>query len=627
MLLAGLRSAMAQAVQLPDMAAPASGAAFHLDASLRAPEPSPGGPRWTVLGLKRVYYREDLPALFTRSLALDKGVPAGTILNWIFTGDQGGITVELASNAITVRQRYYDSIGLSSDKPPKDAYPQSVWAENKVEYTGEAHLVTVLLDGELSLRVLVNGKQLVKQTCLMEMRRQQITWEPAVGDKTGVLNGRMIAPPEVASTITVHPAAKHQTILGFGGSVSVPAYAALSEEGKQRWWKFVSEYNLLIQREYPTGQHLKPDLSNFDHLDDASPHYYGDNFPNGEVSDFAYLKHIRSLGGKSIFEFWQLPPWVAQTAIGADGKPIETVNIPEYVRAVVGYCKQAQRATGFAPEIVGVQNEIVQSPDAWKEMILGLREGLDAAGFKSVKIQMPDATGLAVGVTTAKTIAGYPQAWKDIDYAASHVYDYQSFFENPDGYDELMHKYRDSIGAKPFLSTEFAVNRPAYQSGSYRVAFAMAQLYHKAMTILDAEALLYCWTLLDVEEPTFGASRSLFVPDRDDEYVPRPSSYELRTYGAFSRRLRQGMVRVDADSGDPDLLVSAYKGPSSSRTAIVINRSTVPHRIHIDWPGSLFTVIEVSSPYAANAVSKSLPKELAIQPGEIVTLSNVSLHP
>ena len=618
---------MAQAVELPEMSAPVSGAAFHLDAGVRAPEPSPGAPRWTVLGLKRVYYREDLPALFTRSLALDRGIPKGTTLSWIFTGDQGGITVELASNAITVRQRYYDSIGLSSDRPAKDAYPQSVWAENKVQFTGEAHLVTVLLDGELSLRVLVNGKQLVKQTCLMEMRRQQITWEPAAGDRTGVLDGRMIAPTEVPSTITVHPAAKHQTILGFGGSVSVPAYAELSEEGKQRWWKLVSEYNLLIQREYPTGQHLKPDLSNFDHLADASAHYYGDNFPNGEVSDFQYLKHIHSLGGRVIFEFWQLPPWVAQSAIGPDGKLIENVNIREYVRAVVGYCKQAQKASGSAPNIVGVQNEIVQTQETWKEMILGLREGLDAAGFKSVKIQMPDATGLAVGVTTAKTIVSVPEAWKDIDYAASHVYDFQSFMENPDGYDELMHQYRDSIGLKPFLGTEFAVNRPAYQSSSYRVAFAMAQLYHKTMTILDAEALLYCWTLLDVEERTFGGSRSLFVPDRDYGNVPKPSSYQLRTYGAFSRRLREGMVRVEADSGDPDLLASAYQGPSSARTAIVLNRSTVPHRIRIDWPGSTFTVIEVSSPYAANAVSKPMPRELVIQPGEILTLSNVALHP
>jgi hypothetical protein len=85
------------------------------------------------------------------------------------------------------------------------------------------------------------------------------------------------------------------------------------------------------------------------------------------------------------------------------------------------------------------------------------------------------------------------------------------------------------------------------------------------------------------------------------------------------------MVRVDADSGDPDVLVSAYQGASSTRTAIILNRSTVPHRIQVDWPGGSFTVLEVSSPYAANEARKPLPKELVVQPGEIMTLSNVPL--
>jgi len=615
LLLVGVGCLIGQTVELPAVAAPQEGVAFRLDASVHAPEPSPGAPRWTVLGLKRVYYRDDLPALFTRSLALDKGVPQGTVLSWIFTGDQGGITVELTSAAITVRQRYYDSVGLSSQRPPRDPYPQATWSEDKVQFQGDAHLVTVTLDSELALRVSVNGKQLVKQTCLMEVRRQQITWEPAAGDRTGILDGRMIAPAEVAATISVHSEKKHQTILGFGGSVSVPAYAQLSDEGKQRWWKFVAEYNLLIQREYPTGQHLKADLSNFDHLEDASAHYYGDNFPNGEVSDFKYLKHIYSLGGKTIFEFWQLPPWAAQPVTGADGKRSEKVNIDEYVRAVVGYCKAAQKASGSPPNIVGVQNEIVQSAETWKEMILRLREGLDRAGFTAVKIQMPDATSLSVGVNTAKTIAGIPDAWKDIDFAAAHVYDYQSFFEHPDGYDGVMKQFRSEIGTKPLLITEFAVNRPTYQSASYRVAFALAQLYHKSMTILD------------VEEPSFGASRSLFVPDRDNGDVPKPSSYQLRTYGAFSRRIREGMVRVDADSSEEGLLVSAYEGPSAKRTLIVLNRSTEPRSLHVEWPGSTFSVVEVSNPYVGNQVRKPSPKDLVIQPGEILTLSNVALHP
>ncbi len=613
-------------IQLPAIQAPPSGVPFHFDAAVRSPIPPPGAPRWTVLGVTRVYDRHDLPALFTRSLALDHGIPPGSVLSWIFTGDQGGITIELSPTSVTIRQRYFDSLALNPQHPPRDPYPQATWAEDRIALEGQPHLLTLVLDSELALRVLVNGVQVAKQTCLMDVRRQQIAWEPPPGDLTATLDGRSLAPDPIPATLSVDSRSRHQSILGFGGSVSVPAYAQLSAPGKQLWWKFVAEYNLLIQREYPTGQHLKPDLSNFDRLADASPHYYGDNFPNGEVSDFTYLKRIRALGGKTIFEFWQLPPWVQHTVTAADGKPAQTVDIDQYVRAVVGYCKAALKAAGFPPGIVGVQNEIVQSPETWRQMILQLRAGLDRAGFQAVKIQMPDATSLSVGVNTAKTLTAMPDAWAAIDYAASHVYDFQSFFEHPDGYDDVMRQFHQAVGAKPFLATEFAVNRPAYQTGSYRAAFAMAQLYHKTLTILDAETLLYCWTLLDVEQPSFGATRSLFIPGRDNGYLPRASSFQLRTYGAFSRRLREGMVRVETHSTDPELLSTAFEGPNGLRTAIVINRSTAPRSLQVDWPGGRFTVLEVASPYSPNQAVKLPPGPVLVQPGEIVTLSNVPLR-
>jgi O-glycosyl hydrolase len=578
-----------------------------------------------VAGLRRFYDKDDLPALFSRTLALDKGIPAGSTLDWIFTGEQGGFTVELTATDVSVRQRYYDSIALSSQNPPKANYPEATRAEARVSFRGVPRLITVVLDHQLALTVLLNGKQVAKQTCLMEVRRHQIAWTPAVGAKQGGLTGRVIKPSAIDVTITVKTDKKYQTIYGFGGSISFPAYAQLSEEGKRRWWALLLAYNLLIHREYPNGQNLQPDLSNFDRLEDASPHYYGDNFPNGEISNFQYLKRIRQLGGKSIFEFWQLPPWALREVASEGGKVSEVPILGEYLRAVLGYCRISKEASGFAPDIVGIQNEIGQSPATWHEMILRLREALDQEGFQSVKIQMPDRSYLHEGIRAARSIAASPAAWKAIDYAATHVYDFQDFFENPDGYDERARQFRESIGDKPFLATEFTVNRAQYQSRSYRIAFAMAQLYHKSMAIMNAQSLLYCWTLLDVEQPSFGASRSLFVPDRENGYVPKPSSFELRTYGAFSRRLREGMMRLEAVSTDPELLVTAYEGSAGARTAILINRSTAPRRILIDWPGNPFTVLEVAGPYAGNAIARPFPDSLVVQPGEIVTLSNVPL--
>ena len=216
------------------------------------------------------------------------------------------------------------------------------------------------------------------------------------------------------------------------------------------------------------------------------------------------------------------------------------------------------------------------------------------------------------------------KAWKTIDFAATHFYDFQDFYEQPDEYDALIGEWKRLAGDKPFLSTELAVNRPPWQSHSFRTAFAQGQLYHKNLAMLDASALMYCWTLLDVEQPDFGATRSLMVADRSRGDVPKASSYQLRVFGAFSRRLPEGMVRVDAESGDPGVLVTAWEG-KPGRTIVLINRSTTPRRVSVKWPGGALTTAEVASAYEENAARKFSGRTVVVQPGELVTLTSVPL--
>src|ERR1035438_10171474 len=67
--------------------------------------------------------------------------------------------------------------------------------------------------------------------------------------------------------------------------------------------------------------------------------------------------------------------------------------------------------------------------------------------------------------------------WKTIDYAASNLYDYQSHFYDPDGFDAALSQLRDATSGKPFLAVELCVNNGSFQSPAYRLAFAMGQLY------------------------------------------------------------------------------------------------------------------------------------------------------
>jgi O-glycosyl hydrolase len=624
---AGWHTLLAQeAVELP--APPAVTESSAQDFSFASDGPI--GPGWTRPDeIARAYFHEELPTFFRRTISLSGEVPPGGKLLWIFTGPHAGFTVELTSNSVRLTQRFYDSTGLYSGK---GNYPEKVVADDVRQYTGQARTLTVVVDAHLAVQVLLNDRAVLRQACVFDVTRHQLMFG---GPRTEhlVVSGSLLAAQVGSASVTVDPNKTYQTMIGFGGSPSIPAYEQLSDAGKKEYWELLRRYNLLLDREYPMGAQLKPDLSNLEDMHDATPHYYGDNFPNGEVSSFEYSRHALALGGEVIYEMWALPAWATQAytpsgqpIIDAWGKPVRTAARPEeYARIVVHYCQLAKQHTGSPPAIVGIENEVEQPPEVFTQMALTLRRELDKAGFQSVKIHMADASYMYMGIDRAHELQKNSAGWAAIDYTATHEYDYQKFFADPDHYDDRLRAMKAASDGKPFLATEICINDPHYQEPSYRIAFNVAQLYQKNLTELDATALMYCWLLLDVEEPTFGGSRSLLVPDRTRGETPVASSFELRVLGAFSRHVLKGMKRVDARSSNPDLQTAAFA--DGARTSlIVLNRSTEPQKVDVQWTGRHWTEIERTSVYAENEASSSVPIQLVVQPGEIVTLSTFSAH-
>jgi hypothetical protein len=569
--------------------------------------------------LPRHFEKEFLPTFFVRELTLDSPLAPATTLQWIFTGAHGGITISLTGRKLTLTQRYYDSFALNADNPPTLRYPSKTWLETSKELSNDPHRISLALE-EMQAVLRVDDQEIMRQECLLDLERHQIDVS-APANATGDLHLTIERPKADNAHVTIDPKEIHQSIYGFGGIVSFPAFFMMSKDSQQQWFQLIKENNLLIQREYPTGVQLKPDLSNFDNQGDARPHYYGDNFPNGESSNFAYSRHIHEIGGHVLFEFWTLPPWVQTPGT-------KQVNTEEYARAVVGYCKHAQAQSGQPPEIVGIQNEVIQDADTWIEMITHLRNALDAAGFRSVKIHMPDASDLSSGISSATALHKNPRVWAMLDYSATHIYDYQRNFGDPEALNPLIARWNEQIGSKPFLATELAINKPRYQAmDSYRISFAQAQLYHKLLSSMDAKILAYCWLLLDIEEPTFGPTRSLFVVDRGNSFEPRAAGYSLRTFTAFSRHLPEGIDRVGASSSDPGVLVDAFTSTRFGQTLILLNQSTRPKKV--DWsgiPGTFLTMEIVDAYHAATLSAAPRNRTVDLSPGEIVTLTNVRLR-
>jgi len=620
-LLAVAAAATAQeAIQLPTAPAMTAQTAdtFHFVSD------GPIGPGWSRPDeIARKYFHENLPALFERTIVLNSDIPARSTLRWIFTGPRAGLTVELSSSKVRISERYYDSMALYEGQ---GNYPEKTVFADERQFTGQARTVTVIADSHLAVRVLLNGQRVLEAPMLFDVTRHQLMLS---GGRTAhqVIDGSLLQPDVKTSTIAINAAEVHQTMLGFGGSPSITAYAELSDEGKRAYWQMLKRYNLLLSREYPMGSQLKPDMSNLEDPSDATPHYYGDNFPNSELSSFDYIRHIIALGGTVIYELWALPSWATVSNTGSQAvdtwsKPIKRVANPdEYARIVVTYCKKAQAATGAPPSIVGVENEVDQPPEVFSAMALALRRELDKAGFTQTKIHMADASYMFLGITRAQELTKNPDAWHAIDYSAAHEYDFQEFIANPDLYDARMKAMHDAAGGKPFLATEICVNDPHYQEPSYRIAFAVAQLYHKNLTELDAEALMYCWLLLDVEQPTFAGSRSLLAPDRTRGWIPAASSYQLRVLGAYSRHIMKGMHRVGVETGDPDLLATAF-ADSQNETLIVVNRSSTARRLAMQGATLPWVEIERTALEEENAISP-FRTDNVIQPGEIVVFSTI----
>jgi len=627
---ASVLSASALAAQ--DPSGPASSAKVDLP-SWKGPSPGgdsfelPGAPsprtKWTVPWTPRKYFAEWLPALFERTIEIDAWSGEKPQLRWIFTGPCGGFTVEVGGGKARLAVRYNDSPGLSKVPPvqPRPGrHPEGLWEEYSAEYGGDLRAITVVADYRLTLRVLLNGKETLSSNAPLDMNRHQLAFTG--GD--GSVRGRLLPPAVASATVSVDDTARFQEMLGWGGTTTPPAFAELSPQGAREWWRVLAEYNLLLHREYPTGAMLNREMTNWDRPEDASPHYYGDNFPNCETSDFEYMRRVRRLGGKVIFEFWELPPWARVR--DAAGKLTDAPDIEPYVKAMVRYCQVSRDKIGHPPEIVGIQNEVTQSAENWRKMAPALRRGLDAAGFGAVKIHMHNAPFSAGGVAAATAFRQDPAVWKTIDYSASNLYDYQDYFHSPDGFDARLALLRDAVGDKPFFAVELCVNNGAYQTRAYRVALAMGQLYHKVLTQLDACGVMYCWTLLNVVQPSYGWTRTLLIPDPEHGLKPVASSHQLRIFGAYSRRVRAGMKRAKAASSNPDVLATAFSGAAGEKTVILLNRSSVAQKVEVKWPAARFRYLETASPQQENAVAPAgASSQVLVAPGAIVTLTNVEL--
>lgn len=89
----------------------------------------------------------------------------------------------------------------------------------------------------------------------------------------------------------------------------------------------------------------------------------------------------------------------------------------------------------------------------------------------------------------------------------------------------------------------------------------------------------------------------------------------LRTYGAFSRHLPKGAIRIGAVSDQNEILVSAYN-TDKGQVAVILNQGVKPYLLDLDRS---FSKMEITS-WSKKNEQRKVPEKLVIAPGEIITI-------
>jgi hypothetical protein len=374
---------------------------------------------------ERHFFDEFLPALFERTLVVDS-LDASRGFKWIFTGERASLTIAYTGAGKELRAwiDYYDSFAFPLLSGKLSSHPNLTQhaVAFKIPATQSLRAIAVRLDHKQTLTVSADGSPFFELQWFHSFSRHRLQ----LTGNTGKGTFRLLGPQARAATVTVDPSQSHQTMLGWGGTGTPTAYRELSMEGRRRWWKYIAEYDLLIQREFPAGAELREAMDNWDNLADAKAQYYGDNcIPNGEVSDFAYNRAIQELGGLVIFEFWDFPPWIGDSPV-------------RYASAMLNYCQTAKTKTGRAPFAVGIQNEYPMKPELVEPFVAALRQTLDDNDFKDVRIHMANAPSILDALERLPVYRDNPAVWNKIDFSAANAYDMQLHFSDPDALDSTL---------------------------------------------------------------------------------------------------------------------------------------------------------------------------------------------
>ena len=304
-------------------------------------------------------------------------------------------------------------------------------------------------------------------------------------------------------------------------------------------------------------------------------------------------------------------------------KPIKQVANPdEYARIIVTYCKKAQAATGSAPAIVGIENEVDQPPEVFKPWRSTLRRELDKAGFTATKIHMADASYMFLGIDRARAPA------QESCSVECHRLLCRARVRLPGVHRQPRPLRRAHEGhARGRRWQALPRHGDLHQRSALPGAFvphrlrrgpALPQEPHRAGRH-GAHVLLDCCSMWS--SPPSPVRARCSRPIAPAAGFPCPPAISCACIGAYSRHILKGMQRIGVEIRRSRSACDRIRR-RQNETLVVVNRSATARNLTVQGATLPWAEMERTGLEEENAVS-AVPSEVVIQPGEIVVFSTI----
>ena len=377
-----------------------------------------------------------------------------------------------------------------------------------------------------------------------------------------------------AVAIALDPTTTYQRIDGFGGSAAdESALRAMPEPDRS------AVLDLLFGDLEPSVVRIKPRPAMEPANDDADPvHVNAAGFVRPDdhlwqlAEIFARGNHPFLLGA-----LWTPPAWMKTTSQECCGGTLRAgmeTELAEFFSVYLSYLEAARHPLDSLsiqnePEAASPWDANTYAPLRMGKVLEAVAQRIVADGH-STRLHGPDNAIASFLPVFLPALLAKPIVLSLFDAVGFHLYGGTFYPDSSTIAADVAPVANAAPAGMPLWMTEFS-NTTFRGYGSHDEGIWQAELIHESL--LSGVSMYVMWNLY---RPGGPGEAAIVIPTTPGAhgYTVTPKYWTLRQYAKY---VRPGAVRIEASSGDADLLVSAFRDDTVGKlVAVVINRAAAP---------------------------------------------------